>query len=190
MRRRPISIATLAALATLGATSCQEPAAPLTPTPPENAPVESISEPLAVAPKPQALLVVGSTPLTGGDLALSTRLSATLGYGVTVVTDAAATAAQASGMALVMISESVTDTQVNTKFKTVQVPVMVLEPQLFDDMGLTPTGTTNFGTQAVQAVTITNSAHPMAGGLTGTRTISTSAQAAGWGIPVAAADRI
>src|SRR3954462_3021311 len=103
--------------------------------------------PLAVAPTPQALLVVGSATLVPGDTALKTRLSANLGFAVTVKDGTSATSLDATGKTLVVISESVTDNyavspavvQVGTKFKSSQVPVVVLEPQLFGVMALTST---------------------------------------------------
>jgi RHS repeat-associated protein len=150
------------------------------------------------APQPQALLVVGATPLAAPDTALQTRLSTNLGYQVTVVTGTAVTAASATGKNLVVISESVTDslsvTQVGNKLRTVTVPVMVLEPFLFDDMGMTGgTNNTNYGRSAATqtSVAITTAGHAMAAGLTGTVTFaSTPAQQIGWGNPPATAEKV
>src|SRR5882762_1160987 len=66
-------------------------------------PVEQIRHAAVVVPTPLALLVVGSTPIAGGDLALSNRLSTNLGYSVTVLTGSATTSADAVGKALVVI---------------------------------------------------------------------------------------
>ncbi len=38
-----------------------------------------------------------------------------------------------------VISDSITPTNINTKFKTVTVPVVTLDPQPFDGMGMTTT---------------------------------------------------
>ena len=79
----------------------------------------------------------------------------------------------------------------NTKFRTVTVPVVTLDPQLFDDMGMTPTATSNFGTTTGQSsVTITNASHPMAGGLSGTVQVTSANTTFGWGKPNANAAKI
>jgi hypothetical protein len=92
---------------------------------------------------------------------------------------------------VVVISDSVTPANVNTKFKTVTVPVVTLDPQLFDDMGMTTTATTNFGTTATQKnVTITNSTHPMAAGLSGTIQVTSANTTFGWGVVNANAAKI
>ena len=82
-------------------------------------------------------------------------------------------------------------TNVNTKFRTVTVPVVTLDPQLFDDMGMTPTTSGNFGTTSSQKnVTITDTAHAMAGGLSGTVQVTASNTTFGWGKPNANAAKI
>jgi hypothetical protein len=60
-----------------------------------------------------------------------------------------------------------------------------LEPQLFDDMGMTGlTSGTNFGSTASQTqVTISTASHPMAAGLTGNVTVVSAASTFGWGGP-------
>src|SRR5689334_9068254 len=108
-------------------------------SPAEAPAVGATVEALAVIPQAKALLVVGSTTLVNGDTALKNRLATNLGYAVTVVAGSTTTSTDASGKAVVVISESVTDTQVTTKFKSVTVPVVVLEPAILDDMGMTGT---------------------------------------------------
>lgn len=106
-------------------------------------------ESLVTTPQPQALLVVGNTTLSTGDTALRNRLANTLGYAVTVVADnltAASVSSAASGKGLIVISESVKDTNVGGNYKTLPTSVVVLEPLLFDDMGMTlGTSNTDFG---------------------------------------------
>lgn len=92
-----------------------------------------------------ALFVVGNATLGPGDLALSQRLSG-LGLTVTVKTAAAVTTADATGK-LVVISESVTSTDVNTKFRTTASPVLVMENALFDDLAMTGTATPSTASQ-------------------------------------------
>lgn len=85
------------------------------------------------ASSPQALLVVGSTTLIAGDSAVKSRLES-LGFTVTVKDAPNCATTDATGMALMVISESVASTDVGAKFRDVAVPVLVLEMQVFDDM--------------------------------------------------------
>ena len=62
----------------------------------------------------------------------------------------AAVAGDATGKMVVVISSTVNPTDVNTKFRDVAVPVVTWESQIFDDMRLTSTSTSNFGTQTAQ----------------------------------------
>jgi hypothetical protein len=138
-----------------------------------------------------ALLVVGNSTLNAGDTAVNNRLT-TLGYKVVVKTGPAAVSADATGKALVAVSSTVLSTDVNTKFRSVPVPVVVWEPALFDDLGLTgkvagaDLGTTGSQTQ----VAILDSRHPLAAGLSGTVTVTRSSQTISWGKPAASAARV
>jgi glucose/arabinose dehydrogenase len=129
-----------------------------------------------------ALLVVGSTTLGSGDMAVFNRLIAG-GFVPIPRAAAASTTADAGGMAVVVISSTSDSGSVNTKFRTVATPVIVWEPLLFDDFGMTSTASTSSGTQAGQSqIAITNPAHPLAAGLSGTPTVSGSATFT-WGVP-------
>ncbi len=137
-----------------------------------------------------ALLVVGNTTLSGVDTAIKTRLQ-NLGLNVIVKSATTAASADATGKRVVVISDSVTPTDVNTKFRAAAVPVVTLDPQLFDDMGMCATVTTNFGTTATQKnVTITNTSHPMAAGLSGTIQVTSATTTFAWGIVNANAAKI
>lgn len=135
------------------------------------------------------LLVVGNATLGAGDSALRSRLIS-MGYAVTVKDHVAAATSDASGKRLVLISSTITSGNVGTKFRSVGVPVVVWENALLDDMGMTgAVAGTDFGTQASQTnVAITNAAHPLAGGLSGTSVqVLTAAKALTWGKPAASA---
>lgn len=137
---------------------------------------------VTVNPVGTALFVVGNTTLSSVDTAIRTRLQ-NLGFTVTVKSATSATTADATGKLLVVISDSVTPANINTKYKTVAVPVMTLDPELFDDMGMTATAAGNFGTTATQKnVTISDAAHPMASGLTGTVQVTSADTTFGWGV--------
>jgi hypothetical protein len=114
-----------------------------------------------------ALFAVGSSNLGTGDAAVKTRLE-NLGYTVTVqVSNNGLLTSQADGKAVVVISSTVNDGNVTNKFRHVAVPVVVWEPLVFDDMGMTgTTSNTHFGTLASQTqVNIVTPSHPMAAGL-------------------------
>jgi glucose/arabinose dehydrogenase len=135
-----------------------------------------------------ALLVVKDAGvLSAGDGAVKARLEA-LGYVVTVRSETA-TAGDAAGKELVLISSTVSAAAVHSKFRDVAVPVVVWEASIFDDMGLTgPTSGADFGEQTSRtSLLIGAPAHPLAAGLTGTRTVVSSAQTFKWGRPAPAA---
>lgn len=126
----------------------------------DNVVAASNSVTVTVNPVGDALLVVGSTTLNAVDNAIKTRLQ-NLGLTVTVKAATAAIGADASGKRVVVVSDTVSPANVTTKFKNVAVPVVTLDPQLFDDMGMTGTvANTDFGTLASQrSVAIANSTH-------------------------------
>jgi hypothetical protein len=130
---------------------------------------------------PYVLLVTGSATLNAAEAALRTRLVNT-GHSVVVRTGTASTTADASGKALVLLSSTVTAADVNTKYRTVVNPVLAWEPLLFDDLGLTGSG--SFGTLTGRTqLAITAAGHPLAGGLSGTVTATSSAQTFSFGLP-------
>jgi uncharacterized repeat protein (TIGR01451 family) len=140
----------------------------------------STSVSITVNPVGNALFVVGNTTLNSVDNAIKTRLQ-NLGLNVIIKSATSATSGDATGKRVVVISDTVSPANVNTKFRTVTVPVVTLDPQLFDDMGMCATSTGNFGTTTSQKnVTITNSTHPMASGLSGTVQVTSSNTTFGW----------
>jgi RHS repeat-associated protein len=146
------------------------------------------------APPPanlSALFVVGSTTLSAGDAAIKARIEQ-LGFTVSVKDAVSAVTADANDKGLVVISESVTSTNVNTKFRDVSVPVVVLEAALYDDMGMTGlTVGTDFDNQMNQTeVRITDSTHQMAANLTGTVSIATAPSSFAWGVPASTAIKV
>jgi hypothetical protein len=137
---------------------------------------------------PQALFVVGNATLVPGDLAVSNRLKA-LGFTVVVKAAAASVTADATGKALVLISSTVGSADVNTKFRAVAVPVLNWEEAIQDDMGMTgpTTGGDRGATPTVSQIVIANASHPLAAGLSGTVTVTTSNATLSWGVPSSAA---
>lgn len=137
-----------------------------------------------------ALLIAGSTTLNSSDAAIKARLEG-LNYAVTVKAASSAVTADSTGKAVVVISSTVTPTAVGTKFRTVAVPVVTWESGLYTNMGMTGSTNKDFGTITKQTqVKITNPAHPLAAGLSGTVTVVTASGTFDWGKPNANAASI
>lgn len=141
--------------------------------------------------KPQVLFVVGNATLNSGDSAVKTHLES-LGFVVTIKAATSSTTADASGKNLVIISSTALSTDSNTKYRDIAVPVLTWEAYLFDDMGMTgATKGTNYDKKASQTtISIVNSSHPMAAGLSGTQTVYGSAGYLELGQPTSAAVNI
>ncbi len=132
-----------------------------------NTPVPATNTPSGT-PKTALFVVSNATSLNAGDTAVKTRLEG-LGYSVTLKTATASATSDATGKTLVLISSSVASGDVNTKFKSVTVPVIVWEYALYDDMAMTNTMSgTDFGYNTGTSMVITNASHPLAAGLSGT----------------------
>ena len=131
-----------------------------------------------------ALYVVGNTTLNSGDAAVKAKLES-MGYTVTVVGDAASTTADANGKTIVLISATVASGNVNTKFTNVAVPVINCEPGAMDDLKLTGTASTEYGSVFNQTqINILGAGHPLAAGLpNGLTTVFNSVQTTIWGKP-------
>jgi acyl-CoA thioesterase I len=142
---------------------------------------------LAFAANADTLFVTGAVPVSAGDAAVINQLEA-LGEVVTVVRDSTSTTGHASGMDLVVISDSVAPGKVNNKFTQVAVPVLVFEPYLYDNLGMTgPDSGVDFGRSGNQDRLRMSGTHPLTAGLTGVVTVSTAPVSFSWGRPGAAA---
>jgi fibronectin type 3 domain-containing protein len=162
--------------------------------------VESIS--VTVVPNPPAsirvLFVVSTNPIPAGtgDAAVVTRLQ-NLGFAVDVRADGAATTADATGKALVVISSTVNPANVTTKYRGVAVPVLTWENALYRDIYLGmagPTAGTHYGTQGTFtqiSMVAANASHPLAAGLSGSAlSVSSAGGAWAWAVPTAGAVKI
>ena len=140
-----------------------------------------------------ALFVVGKTPLGAADEAVRKRIAA-VGLTPTVKLASAATSADATGKALVVVSSTVTSGDVNTKFKKVTVPVVTWESAILDDMAMTKTvSTTDFGTKSGQTTLdlLVPATDPMAVGLAkGNYQVVTGADTFSWGRPASSAVKV
>ncbi len=137
----------------------------------------------------KALMVVGSTTLNVGDAAVKYNLEH-MGYAVSLKTGAGAVAADATAKDLILISSTVTPTDVNTKFRSVSAPVIVWESALFDDLGMVDLQA-NTGAYSLENNINVSGTHPLTAGLYNTTYASyTSADTISWGKPAGTAIKI
>ena len=133
---------------------------------------------------------MGSNNLNASDTWVRTQLAALnpLYPGdqskILVRRDDQATTADADNKDLVVISSTVNSGNVGTKFRDVQVPVLLWERHLYDEMRMTTGG--NHGETDVnqRRVIIANINHPLRGNVeTGNQIVYESDQRLNWGIP-------
>jgi thermitase len=128
----------------------------------------------------KALLVVYDPAyLDNSDVQIRNRLQ-WMGYTVTLRDDGASSAADATGQDIVIISESVNDYDVHSKFRNVTVPVMVWENGIYDDMGMTADWAWS-DISGQSQVSMVSSTHPIAAGYTGTLTVYNTSSWMAWG---------
>ncbi|MEZ4954515.1 MAG: HYR domain-containing protein [Saprospiraceae bacterium] len=134
-----------------------------------------------------ALFVVGSTNLNSSDAAVKNRL-VSLGFNVTVVSDNGSSTSDADGKGLILISSTVNSGDVNSKFRYVEVPVICYEPLLYDDMRMTNSSSSYYGTDSYEyKMTIKDASHPIAAGLSGHVQIFNSYETVSYGVPLSSA---
>ena len=137
----------------------------------------------------KALMVVGSTTLNVGDAAVKYNLER-MGYAVSLKTGVAALTADATGKDLVLISSTVTATDVNTKFRTITAPVITWESNLFDDLGMVDLAA-NEGSFALENNLNISGSHPLTAGLLASTYASyTTPDMVSWGKPASTAIKI
>lgn len=136
---------------------------------------------------PPAVLFVSSAnpPTDAGDIAVVNRLEGQ-GFLVTVVDDNVSDTAQSDGKALVVISSTVGSGNVAAKFTDVVVPVINWEEAIFDDLKMTGDSGADpdhhGSTGGLTQIDILNASHPLAAGLSGTVTVTSSPQTMSWGV--------
>jgi hypothetical protein len=159
--------------------------------PPDVAPSPSPDLAADRGPPGAALLVVGDTSLSKSDTQLKSSLIR-LGFTVVTKDGSAATADDATGRALVVISGSSWSDDVGGKFRDVTVPVVVFDDALFGPMKMTGTRSgTDFGQLDNQTrLMIIDDTHPLAGGLSGLVTVATANIQLSWGVPGSAAIKV
>ena len=134
------------------------------------------------------LMVVGEPDLTNApaDQAVVDRLAA-LGFNVTVIDDNLSQSLNAFGKKLVVVSSTVSSGSVGTKFRDVDVPVILWEQANQDDFGMTlnEDGVTRGGTDPDQTeLNIVGGGNALSAGLAdGIHLVADTATAFTWGTP-------
>jgi hypothetical protein len=129
------------------------------------------------------ILFITGARVYDSDIAIQNNLES---HGsVTVIRDCEAQYTDALKKDLVVISESVYSRKINTTFRNLPVPIIVSEPWLFNDMGMTGSRySIDFGRARKQSSIIVNeSKHDLTAGLSREVSISYRKSAIGWGVP-------
>ena len=132
------------------------------------------------------LFVVGYGGIPTADVPVVSRLRLA-GHSVTVVDDDNLTPSDTAAVNLIVISSSVVPSKVGSTLTDIALPIVSWEPLLDDDLRLTAgTSTSHQGeVNGQRAITITNPAHPLAAGLTGSITVAGSPTPFSYAAPVA-----
>lgn len=112
-----------------------------------------------------------------------------LGFVVTE-SDDQTTVQKANGMDLIVISESIRGQAMMNRYRDITVPVVINDPDLFDDMNMTGRAiNVDFGTDnPVRYVDMVNSPHPLSAGLAGTISLFAAGNyEVNWGLPAGGA---
>lgn len=136
------------------------------------------------------LLVVGKKAAAGqkylrsGDLAIRNHLEAR-GIHVIVREDTLVKSEDATGMHLVILSESARSREVGTKFRDVAVPVICSEPWIFSNLGMTGrTKQVDYGRKSRQTkLLIINPDHPLCASCSKEVRVCSKSFFMGWGVP-------
>jgi hypothetical protein len=142
-------------------------------------------------PMPSLLFVLSDPAVvSASDQALIDRLRAQ-GYTVTVMDDNVATGTDAAGVDAVVLSSSAAEVPTGARFRNVATPVLTWKPYLYDDLRMTNTvANTDYGNSTVSSIGMLATTHPLRNGLSGTQVVFEGSRTAGWGVPLASADRV
>lgn len=129
------------------------------------------------------LFLTGDGPLSSADNAVIDDLDE-LGIQVQVVLDDVVATTDAKGKDLVLISESVLSSRIGNKFSHADVPVVVYESWLYDDLGMSKAMRgDSYGNASARGSILMQGAHPLTGGLTGTVQVNTRPADLAWAKP-------
>lgn len=133
------------------------------------------------------LFVVGNTSLNSGDRAVREKLIS-YGYQVTVKDPHQVKTSDADGKGLVIISSTVSSSDVGTKFTHVSTPVLTWEAYLYDELKMTgATAEHDYGSGWGYTKLVSKVDHPINRDVRGTRTVVTHTEDFRFGKPASSA---
>jgi hypothetical protein len=137
-----------------------------------------------------SLVVADASALNPSDVLLRNRL-VRLGFATDALSDETVPAGGVAERAVVVVSETVSSGVIGGKLAGATHPVVLSEPALLDEMGMAGSWGRGQGEFVAQTqIQIVDAGHPLAAGLTGTITVTNSAQKLVWGLPTAQAARV
>jgi hypothetical protein len=126
-------------------------------------------------------MVVGTIPLVGTDVVIRDALKAR-GVEVDEVREAALTPEMAEGRRVVVLSCSMSSTAFKANLTAVRSPIMVLEHNLLENLGMTSASGHGYQ-QGLTAITMTGNDPVLTQGLTGDVTVYLRTGEMFWGVP-------
>lgn len=145
------------------------------------------------AARPVVLIVVGQIPLNLSDGILAGYTERRFAVDVEIKRASAVTGDDFVGRRLAIVSESTSSADVQGKLGGVQIPLLVFEPALWDDLGMTGSAwQRDFGDAAAETdLVIVAPTHPLAAGLSGqARVTGDGPEKFVWGAPPSTAVRV
>jgi hypothetical protein len=157
-------------------------------TPPDAEPPDADEVPFEVTPPRTVLMVVGNAAMpTGSDTRLQ-QLLLVRGLRVRLASDEDPVVV--TGIDVVVLAESAVSFLVADRYRNVAVPVVTLDRVLFQYMGMTSTGGTDYGSTIATDLTVLLPEHGLAGGLSGTVSVVSASANLAWGVPAPSAERV
>ncbi|MFK8023724.1 MAG: PKD domain-containing protein [Ilumatobacter sp.] len=135
----------------------------------------------ASPPPPEVLWVTSGASAPAAEVPGIERLQSS-GAIVTVRDDDQAEADDAAGMDLVIITSRVSPSKVKATFADAEVPVMIWEPYLYDDMGFNAGGGVRGQVSGQRSVRVIDEG-PLGAGLSDVATVLASNQVMSWAVP-------
>ncbi|MFK8025406.1 MAG: PKD domain-containing protein [Ilumatobacter sp.] len=129
----------------------------------------------------RALLIMGRDNVTNQDQPVVDRLTQ-LGYEVVAQDDNDTSAEDTAGFDLVLISATIAGGALDRAIADVEVPIIVWEPLVYDELGFTSAGWRS-GTASQSMIDIEDPSHPTIEGDPGRRKVYTTSDSLSWGRP-------
>ncbi|MEL6892236.1 MAG: PKD domain-containing protein [Actinomycetota bacterium] len=135
------------------------------------------------APVPTTVLYVAGTATGASTEQVAIQRLVDAGYEVTVADDNATSTADAASYDLVVISASTAAGRFGNDWRDVAVPMVVWEPWVFDQLGITSTNSAQGAASGQRDIRILDSEHPITAGFDGFVRVTSSGRSMTWARP-------